>query len=626
MSENSPVILSEEEAARYRGWLSDALTRAESYLGTEVEDFLEPLLAMDQFIRARNDNKQGTLELEKEFARAAGYAEPDKAAFNAVLDFAAASFNRRMAEQGTDMEGMLALLEQAGAKILRGGKDFIPTDPKRLASPIIGENEYKVVLQPRLSWVVQGLRQIGVYPEDMVIHLRDKDPNKVRQMSHALIEIPRLGGKQIAVNNQKGEVTFVSQNRYELSVWEKLTKYQLKHVPGITPVVLRDKDMWLNRILALVQEDGVTPAKKVNLDKDIASPKRQKMQYSVALIVESLKATHDMTGGYPSSGRLIEHGPLADGIRTWRSVDGAMKIIWLEKEQRLSCNGLTRENCAYKSLADLKDKLGLNDNYTLADIIDSLHATYEATKEYPSPLWELIEHGPLANGKRTWGSVNVAMAIIWRDKNPPPDCNGLTRKNCPDKNLTALKDRLGMNSDYTVANIIDSLKATHDVTGEYPSAIGGLIEHGPLADGKRTWRSVDAAMKIIWLEKNPSAHCNGLTRKNCPYKSLADLKDQFGLNDNYTLVDIIDSLKATYVATGVYPAAGFGIIEYGPLANGKRTWISVDQSMSTIWDEKNLFQSMNGLTRKNCDCKSLAEVKQKYIFGAAPLSPAAAPA
>lgn len=520
------ITLTPDQAARYHGWLAEAFARAEHYIGTEVEGFFEPLLEMDAFIREQNSGQPITPALEQEFARAAGYAAPERAEFNAILGFAAASFNRRVLEQGAGIDGMIALLGQAGAKIMTGGSDFIRTKPKSLTAPITGAKKYQVVLQPRLSWLVQGLREIGIYPEDLVIHVRDKDPNKLKVLPHLLIEIPRLGGKQIAINNQKGEVTLVSQTRYELEMWERLTKYQLKHVPDISAVVLRKRDLWLARILALLRDGDVRPAAKVDLDKDINAPKRKAMTYSVALIAESIKAAYAVTGEYPSlASGIIEHGPLANGVRTWVSVDSAMKSIWREKDPVKSSNGLMQENCPYSSLGSLRDALGLNDHYTLADIIMSIKATHAVTGRYPNVKSGIIEYGPLANGVRTWTSVDDAMRAIWA-KSPRKSSAGLTQENCPYGTLAALKDALGLSDDYTLKDIIESIKATHAVTGEYPILKSGVIEHGPLVNGVRTWGSVNNAMKSIW-GKFSLKSANGLTRDNCDCKCLVEVRQKY---------------------------------------------------------------------------------------------------
>ena len=123
-------------------------------------------------------------------------------------------------------------------------------------------------------------------------------------------------------------------------------------------------------------------------------------------------------------------------------------------------------------------------------------------------------------------------------------CNGLTRENCPYKGLGELKRAYGLVPDeWSVEKIVETLRACRDpATGDYPSKESGLILSGPLADGVRTWKTVNAALAVLW-RKNPDGSfrmqsCNGLTRENCPYKGLGELKYAFGLSKGPWRVDI----------------------------------------------------------------------------------------
>lgn len=164
---------------------------------------------------------------------------------------------------------------------------------------------------------------------------------------------------------------------------------------------------------------------------------------------------------------------------------------------------------------------------------------------------------------------------------------------------------------YSVAKIAASLQATKDETGRYPLAESGLILHGPLANGTRTWMSVDKAIRSLWRPENAVPICNSLTRSNCPYKSLTDLKQAFGMDDlRYTFRDIMKSYRMTYERTGAYPGQKAGLIAYGPLNDGKRQWGSVDKAMNHLWKEGNEAVVYSGLTRATCPCRSLAELRR----------------
>lgn len=529
MSKPDPqIILSAEEATRYRGWLSDALRQADQYLGTEAEDFLDPLLQMELMIESHQESKT-TPELERGFASASGHDSPEQASIDAILAYAVTSFNRRFQAASDTQAGVLALLKQAGASVTYGGSDFIKTDPRALQAAGKGPSRrYEPVTQPRLSWLVEGLRTIGIYPEDLSIHVRDADPRKMKAAPHLLIEIPRLK-KQVMLNEQKEQITFVAQERFELAMWENLTKYQLKKVPGVTPAVLRTKDRWLDRVLGLLQDGDAKAGAKIDVLKDAAKPYRKSMNYSVDLIVESIEATHEATGDYPSvrSG-LIMHGPLANGSRNWKSVNDALSSIWRVTKDGNSFNGLTQANCPYVSLADLRTQLGLIEVITVEQIQESLQAAREAGVN-PTKYLGVIEHGPLADGTRSWGDINTAMKNIWKKENPVKSSRGLTLENCPYTSLADIKAKLNLDGSYTVEQIWKSMEATYAEKGEYPISTSGVVEYGPLANGSRTWHSVNSAMRVIWREDTTVQSCNGLTRENCPYASLGELKLKHGV-------------------------------------------------------------------------------------------------
>jgi hypothetical protein len=252
--------------------------------------------------------------------------------------------------------------------------------------------------------------------------------------------------------------------------------------------------------------------------------------------------------------------------------------------------------------------------YTLDMIIHSIIDTHAATGTWVSDRSGLIEYGPLANGKRTWLSVQQSMAAIWKQNNPSASCNGLTKHNCPYSSLTFLKLAYGLNDHFTVADIIDSLQKTHTRTREWAHASSGIIEYGSLANGRRTWTSVDASIKSVWSEGRPIDFSNGLTRENCPYPSLSALKHQKGLRHHYTVQDIKESIMETFSQTEECPTYKSGIIKYGPLANGHRTWLSIHTGIAALWRDHNPYTRFHGLTRDNCPYVSLMEICEHVIL------------
>lgn len=527
------ITLTKQQKDLYSNLLQTAVQKSWLYRGGEAQlnAFYDPLKQAEEMIRQTGTSLMRDTEIEKAFSLAAGIPDDQFLSFDDILQRGTDAFNAAANLSAADTESILAFLEQGGAKIIRGTNepDFIPTADGRLnvekqAKP----KKYKHLFQPRLLWLSQGLESIGVYADDLIIHVRHPDPNKLRQTPYILVEIPRHQ-KQIILANQRGEVTFVADDRFELSMWERLNKYQLKTLSGVTPVILRDKNLWLNNILALIQgDDGLkSRTQKINLNEDTKSPKRKTAPYSVALIIESLKATHRETGQWANVNTgLIEYGPLSNGTRTWESVAYSIIFIWKNKGAVLSCNGLTRKNCPYINLSDLKDQNGFNNDYKVQDIIDSLIATHKETGQWVSREGGVIEYGPLANGSRTWMIVNGHMTSLWgRNDNGGLSASGLTRENCIYKSLSDLKEQNKFVDHYKVQDIIDSLIATYQKTGQWPKRETGLIEYGPLANSSRTWGSVEASIKSIWRDKKTLISCNGLTRENCPYSTFASLKE-----------------------------------------------------------------------------------------------------
>lgn len=524
------LTLSAEDAAGYRGLLRAAMERADAYRGGEsqLDSLYDPLMQAEAMIAARVGAKV-TPDIERHFAAVAGV--DDSSSFNDILGRASRAFKHHAAESSHDLQSMLDFLQAGGAKIVHAeGLDFMPTGQGRLqaakrANPV----PFRRVFQPRLIWLATALKEIGIYADDLIVHVRKVDPHKLRATPFMVVEIPRHQ-KQIVLANQRGEITFVADARYDLATWETLEKYMLKTLPGVTPVVFRDRDRWTSRVLGLIQSEGVAIGPKVDLDRDLKAPKRVRMPYSVAMIVESLKATHAATGEWASEDTgIIAHGPLANGLRTWISVHLSMFAIWSDKRGFASMNGLTKENCPFNGLATLKGHYELNNHYCVDDIVASLRSTYSATGKWATANSGLIMHGPLAKSERTWASIDATMRQIWSDKKNKSTINGLTRTNCPFNNLSALKDYYGMSSDYTVADIVSSLRATYAATGKWVTERRGIIEHGPLANGVRTWVSVNAAMTQIWSDKKNISTMNGLTRENCPYASLGLLKAAYGM-------------------------------------------------------------------------------------------------
>jgi hypothetical protein len=132
------------------------------------------------------------------------------------------------------------------------------------------------------------------------------------------------------------------------------------------------------------------------------------------------------------------------------------------------------------------------------------------TGRRPTQLDKIIKHGPLADGKRTWTSINSAFI---------EESHGL--KDCGFKSLAQFLDSRNINTPQktlSLDGIAASAEAMLKETGRRPTQLDKIITHGPVADGKCSWKSVDNAFVL------ESHGLNG-----CGFKSLAQFLDSRGI-------------------------------------------------------------------------------------------------
>lgn len=159
---------------------------------------------------------------------------------------------------------------------------------------------------------------------------------------------------------------------------------------------------------------------------------------------------------------------------------------------------------------------------------------------------------------------------------------------------TAITKRAGLDFNYTKWDILYSARQTLMETGMRPTPHDGLIQYGPLADGKTTWKIVDLAL---------GADLPSLTRAT---KSNASMRDETSLEkflnarkiidpvievieqprperiiekSQVSEQDIIDSARVTVFRTGRRPTSADGLIKYGPL-HGIYTWFAADRCLA----------------------------------------------
>lgn len=297
------------------------------------------------------------------------------------------------------------------------------------------------------------------------------------------------------------------------------------------------------------------------------------MDFSSILSIDQIAAsafeTFKATGEQTLEG-IIQYGPLANGSRTWEMAENA-----LHRKR----HGLTKENCPYGTLEGLVNDKILK--MTTQEIVVSMRATSLVTGQ--KNFQSLIQYGPLANGYRTWEMVAESIE---------KKTNGLTKKECPYSNMTAfIRARL---PKISLEEIMDSAISTFNAKGSRAirGILRGIITHGALADGVRTWKMI---------RQNVAHKQWGLTNDNCPYDNFDDLLK--GQLLTIKLEDIIQSLKATVKETGKVEFKGK--ILCGPLADGSRTWHMADKAIK---------DKTNGLTNDNCPYNSLHYVVQEEIL------------
>lgn len=555
-------ILSPTDRVAYSGLLQTAFHHAGAFNGSEasLDALIAPLTQMENFIRARG--APATDAMETAFARAAGIT--DRAVTIAdILEDASDRYYNSLTHQNS-FDSTLSRLAQGGAAVIHTGTVLIPPGEGQIEEPLSETpHEFARVEQPRLSWLIEGLSKIGIYTDDILLHVSKVDPNMVRNKPYVVVEIPRLN-KQIAVCDLKGEITFVSSEILDPALFEKCNKLLLKSLPQIKAVRFTTPDDWAQKINGLLTSDGVQkPAPKKDITAYAAKPPRRPFYYTEEMIIETAKAFHARTGQWPSQlSGLIEDAPLADGKRNWRSVDAAL---------REGFNGLPGGSSLAQILAPFKEDA----SYTEEMIIKTAKAFHARTGEWPHQQSGLIEDAPLANGERTWRSVDSAL----RRKG-----NGLVEQSSLFQLLAPSKRAFPSRNEalYSNERIIETAKNYYKRTGEWPTAhTTGLIEDAPIADGNMKWPNLDSR----------------IARRSNGQLSIAKLLSPF---KNYTVEMIIETARAFNKRTGKWPSLGSGLIKDAPLADGKRTWRSVDTA---------LRKGDNGLEAGSSLSQTLAPVK-----------------
>ncbi|HEY8963138.1 MAG TPA: hypothetical protein VIN59_01615 [Alphaproteobacteria bacterium] len=263
----NPYRLSEDEAQQYRGLLTQAFNAASSFVGSEetYEHLMASLISVETFVRTRNDGKIDET-LEANFAKQAGFTNQQFYTVSGLLGHASNQVYGMLARL-KDLKDVLNALRIGGAHIDYSEMVYVLTDEPFITGEEKSERTpQEFVKQPRLAILVKELQTIGIYTDDLLIRVGKVFEDKIRKLPYIIVEIPRLG-KQVAVCDQYGETTFVSQNILEPYVWASYTKKQLKGLQGVQTVSYTDS--WPFRICNLLAHgtDAMTSASSTHFQK-----------------------------------------------------------------------------------------------------------------------------------------------------------------------------------------------------------------------------------------------------------------------------------------------------------------------------------------------------------------------
>ena len=251
-------LLSDKEREEYKGILTECFDAAANFDGQEHNafHFYKTVNLIDEFVKTRNNGKISP-ELEAAFAEQSKY--DSQYTVDWFMDDAQERSYGMMSRLG-DLEDVLNVLEDRGAIVDRSELVYVLTDQSFPTEGNSAESFEPTPFkrQPRLSILVKELEIIGIYTDDLVVRVGNIFTDKTRRLPYLIVEIPRLE-KSVAICEQYGETTFVSQKILPPYIWAHQTKMQLKARDDIQDVSFNNK--WPFRVcnLLLYGIDKITP-------------------------------------------------------------------------------------------------------------------------------------------------------------------------------------------------------------------------------------------------------------------------------------------------------------------------------------------------------------------------------
>lgn len=214
-----------------------AIGIAEKYEGAETQykDLMENLIAVESAVNhVIDDEKPADPKTEREVLAMV---------IDDVLSTAIKSFYDQI-EQSLS-ESKIFQKKLAGVLLPPGDTPVILGD---------GSKEFEEPrFHGRLKELIGFLHDNGIYTDDIVVCFGEGYENMMRQLSYALIEIPRLN-KQILVCDQIGEATFVVDGIFSRETLLSLSKEKLQqqYPDKVRRIIYNNIKQWMEELLAAV--------------------------------------------------------------------------------------------------------------------------------------------------------------------------------------------------------------------------------------------------------------------------------------------------------------------------------------------------------------------------------------
>ena len=254
----------------------------------------------------------------------------------------------------------------------------------------------------------------------------------------------------------------------------------------------------------------------------------------------------------------------------------------------------------------------------IEDIKASILAHRDATGTWPTARSGAVEYGPY-RGRETWRAIDSAL-----EGKKAPDGTAKQSRGLPGgSSLVTLNAEVSTEHglDYinrkqraplAIEDIKASILAHRAATGTWPTAESGAVEYGAYRS-RETWRAIDAALKGVKAPNRVLKRFRRLPGGSSLATLNAEVSAQHGLDyvnhsrrDPLTIEDINASILAHRDATGTWPTATSGAVEYGPY-RGRETWRAIDSALEGRKAPDGTAKQSRGLPGGS----SLAKLKQE---------------